>query len=114
MTKTRWTVEQTGGGCTANVARVTDERTGLEFAVVLTDGNLTAWTQSELTEPAFSVGVYAEQSWWGDADDREPVASYWNDSPWGLMLVSTLEGVLADAGLTMDRDAVVALALGLK
>lgn len=104
---TLWIVEQTGGGCTADVARVTDGRTGQDVAVVVTDGNLTALSESDLA-PAFravSVGVYPSGHWWGEDDDREATGTAWDDGD-APDLTALLSGALSDAGVHLeDTDA---------
>ena len=101
-----WTVEGTGGGCTADVLRVTDDRTGGEVAVVVTDGNLTALSLSGLTAPVLSVGVYAAEAWWGDADEREALGTAWEEEWTPEDVAGVLLGALGDAGVCLpDAEA---------
>lgn len=105
-----WIVEQTGGGCTADVARITDDRTGQDVAVVVTDGNHCAFTTSDLErDKALSVGVYLAESWWGDAEDRDPVAEEWVEDidprdTFAICATAILDA-LGEAGVTLgDED----------
>ena len=101
-----WTVEQTGGGCTADVHRMTDDRTGAALVVIANDGNQCAWTTSDL-EPeyrSFQVAVFASGAWDGDDEDRDPLAAVWVEET-DVDVCSVLLGVLGDAGVvTGDLD----------
>lgn len=102
-------VEHTGGNCTADVARVVCDRTGYVYAVVVTDGNLSALSESTLS-PLYaeaSVGVYAEGAWWGDDDDREPMSNAHGPV---ADLASLIIGAMAEAGISLPYTTVQEIA----
>ena len=98
-----WTVEQTGGGCTADVTVLTDDRTGGRVAVVVTDGNLTAFTESglDVRDAYFDVGVYPDERWHGDDDNRDAEVNVWLPLRDGVNLCDALTGALAEAGVCL-------------
>lgn len=100
-----FTLERTGGNCTADVARIIDARTGQEFALVVTAD----WrAPSTLTRRPSTVwaGLYRAESWWGDDEDRDPVVEHVEIDRLRVWATVALSGLLASAGIdTGDCDA---------
>lgn len=99
-----WTVEQTGGGCTADVARVTCDRTGQDVALVVTDGNACAFTLGTIDprEGVVRVHVLPAASWWGEGPRTGDLEEIEEAPVQDADLCAMFTGALGDAGVTVD------------
>lgn len=124
---TLWTVERTGGNCTADVSvPITCDRTGIPYVVVVTADEGHAFSTAALDVPgrhaSILVNVYTAEAWdvtsdlpnasaeaslghwvWDEADADGPPLTH--DDVWVAASVdfhALLASALADAGLHLE------------
>lgn len=93
------TTVQTGGGCTADVLRVTDSLTCHDYAVVLTNGLLESYTQGE--PHGLTVAIYPAY-----ASEGPPLAVLDLPGHRGDPCIAILKAI-GDAGLSVDPRAIL-------